>query len=58
MTEAITAREANSLRIRSALIRACGDLLVEKPIDAVTINNIVEIAGVAKGSFYNHFPDK
>jgi AcrR family transcriptional regulator len=58
MSEVVSAREAHSLRIRDALITACGDLLVEKPIDAVTINNIVETAGVAKGSFYNHFPDK
>lgn len=54
----IGAREAHSLKIRSALIKACGDLLAQKPIDAITIANIVETAGVAKGSFYNHFPDK
>lgn len=58
MGQAMTAREAHSLRIREALIKACGELLAEKPIDAITINNIVETAGVAKGSFYNHFPDK
>ena len=58
MSQVMSAREANSLRIRAALVTACGDLLVDKPIDAVTINNIVEKAGVAKGSFYNHFPDK
>lgn len=54
----IGAREAHSLKIRSALIKACGDLLAKHPIDAITIANIVETAGVAKGSFYNHFPDK
>lgn len=37
---------------------ACADLLGKHPIDAITINTIVETAGVAKGSFYNHFPDK
>ncbi|NCF17357.1 MAG: TetR family transcriptional regulator [Haliea sp.] len=58
MSKAISAREAQSLRIREALLNACGDLLSEQPIDAITINNIVETAGVAKGSFYNHFPDK
>lgn len=58
MSEVRSAREAHSLRIRDALVTACGDLLIEKPIDALTINNIVETAGVAKGSFYNHFPDK
>lgn len=54
----IGAREAHSLKIRYALIKACGDLLAKHPIDAITIANIVETAGVAKGSFYNHFPDK
>ena len=58
MSEAISAREAQSLRIREALLRACGELLSRHPIDAITINNIVQTAGVAKGSFYNHFPDK
>ncbi len=58
MSEAISAREAQSLRIREALLRACGELLSQHPIDAITINNIVQTAGVAKGSFYNHFPDK
>ncbi len=58
MARSISAREANSQRIREALLQACGDLLAESPIDAITINNIVDAAGVAKGSFYNHFPDK
>ncbi len=58
MSEAISAREAQSLRIREALLHACGELLAQKPVDAITINNIVETAGVAKGSFYNHFADK
>ena len=58
MTNQIGAREAHSIKIRDALIEACGDLLAIIPIDAITIANIVETAGVAKGSFYNHFPDK
>ncbi len=58
MDNAVSAREANSIRIRDALIAACADLLAKHPIDAITINNIVETAGVAKGSFYNHFSDK
>ena len=58
MTKEVGAREAHSQKIRAALISACGDLLGKYPIDAITINNIVESAGVAKGSFYNHFTDK
>jgi len=54
----MTAREAQSARIREALVKACGDLLFEYPVDGITINEIVQRAGVAKGSFYNHFADK
>ena len=58
MNETLSAREAHSVKIRAALIAACEDLLVQQPIDALTITNIVKAAGVAKGSFYNHFADK
>lgn len=58
MKPGISAREAQTRKIREALLRACGDLLCEQPIDAITINEIVQRAKVAKGSFYNHFPDK
>jgi len=54
----LTARQAQSARIRDALLQACGDLLFEHPVDGITINEIVQRAGVAKGSFYNHFADK
>lgn len=45
-------------RTRSALIAAGFDLLVERPIDAIPIDDVVARAGVAKGSFFNHFADK
>ena len=45
-------------RTRSALIAAGFDLLAEKPIDAIPIDEVVARAGVAKGSFFNHFDDK
>jgi len=56
--QGISAREAQSQKIKDSLLRACGDLLFQHSIDAITINEIVQRAGVAKGSFYNHFPDK
>jgi AcrR family transcriptional regulator len=46
------------MRTRAALIRAGADLLAERPIDAIPVNDIVDAAGVAKGSFFNHFEDK
>jgi len=45
-------------RTREALIRAGRKLFAERPVDAVAIDDIVQAAAVAKGSFYNHFPDK
>lgn len=45
-------------RTRSALLAAGFDLLAERPIDAIAIDEVVARAGVAKGSFFNHFIDK
>ncbi len=45
-------------RTRAALIAAGFELLVERPIDAIPIDDFVAKAGVAKGSFFNHFADK
>ncbi|PTS86152.1 MULTISPECIES: TetR/AcrR family transcriptional regulator [unclassified Caulobacter] len=45
-------------RTRAALIAAGFDLLAAKPIDAIPIDEVVARAGVAKGSFFNHFSDK
>lgn len=53
-----SARLPRALRTRSALIAAGLDLLAERPIDAIAIDEVVVRAGVAKGSFFNHFSDK
>jgi len=45
-------------RTREALVRAGRELFAERPVDAVAIDDIVRAADVAKGSFYNHFPDR
>ncbi|MBA4761829.1 TetR/AcrR family transcriptional regulator [Sphingomonas sp.] len=47
-----------SLRTRAALIAAGRQLFAARPIDAVSVDELVVEAGVAKGSFYNHFADK
>ena len=47
-----------SQRTRAALIAAGLDLLFDRPIDAIPIDDVVARAGVAKGSFFNHFADK
>jgi len=45
-------------RTRAALLSAGLDLLVERPVDGIAIDELVATAGVAKGSFFNHFIDK
>lgn len=45
-------------RTRAALIEAGLTLFAERAVDAVSIDEIVLAADVAKGSFYNHFADK
>ena len=45
-------------RTRAALIAAGFELVAERPIDAIPIDDVVSKAGVAKGSFFNHFADK
>ena len=51
-------QEPRRLRTRAALLASGAELLGQRPIDAIAINEIVEHAGVAKGSFFNHFADK
>ncbi len=45
-------------RTRASLVAAGFELLAERPIDAIPIDDLVAKAGVAKGSFFNHFKDK
>jgi AcrR family transcriptional regulator len=45
-------------RTRAALLQAGQTLFAARSVDGVTIDDIVAEADVAKGSFYNHFPDK
>jgi AcrR family transcriptional regulator len=53
-----TAASPRAARTRAALIAAGFDLIAAKPIDAIPIDELVARAGVAKGSFFNHFADK
>jgi AcrR family transcriptional regulator len=45
-------------RTRAALIGAGRQLYSQRPVDAVTVDEIVQAAAVGKGSFYNHFADR
>lgn len=58
MSKSVPVKAGRAQRTREALIRAGRELFSERPVDAVAIDDIVQAADVAKGSFYNHFPDK
>jgi len=58
MSELVPAKTGRAARTREALIRAGRELFAERPVDAVAIDDIVQAADVAKGSFYNHFLDR
>jgi AcrR family transcriptional regulator len=45
-------------RTRAALLNADRTLFAARDIDGITVDEIVAVADVAKGSFYNHFVDK
>jgi AcrR family transcriptional regulator len=53
-----TDQSSRGQRTRMAIEKAALRLFSIRAVDAVTIDDIVREAGVAKGSFYNHFNDK
>ncbi|AUW59290.1 hypothetical protein C1T17_15540 [Sphingobium sp. SCG-1] len=53
-----TVPTSRAARTRNALLTAGRMLFAERPFDAVAIDDIVQQAAVAKGTFYNHFEDK
>jgi AcrR family transcriptional regulator len=58
MPVALRQTDRRRVRTRAALLRAGAALFATRPVDAVSIDDIVAAADVAKGSFYNHFEDK
>ncbi len=53
-----TLRQERSRATRKAIMAAAEKLWREKGVDNVSINEVAEAAGVAKGSFYFYFPRK
>jgi len=51
-------QETRRLKTRAALFDAGLKLFAERAVDTISIDDIVQQAGVAKGSFFNHFADK
>ena len=58
MTAPARKMDRRRIRTRAALMQAGLELFAARSLDGVTIDEIVDAAQVAKGSFYNHFPDK
>jgi len=54
----VSRQEPRRLRTRAALLSAGLKLLADRPVDGISVDDIVRQAGVAKGSFFNHFADK
>ena len=50
--------DLNKKQKREALLNTAFELFISQGITKTTINNIVEAAGVAKGTFYLYFRDK
>ena len=48
----------NPIPVKDMLAKTLQDLLAEKPITKVTVDEIVSISGFSKRTFYNHFRDK
>ena len=42
-------------RTRAQIVEAGAALFAERPHEALTVDAVVEAAGVAKGTFYYHF---
>ena len=54
----VSRQEPRRLKTRAALLATGLKLLADRPIDGISVDDIVHHASVAKGSFFNHFADK
>ncbi len=54
----MTSRAASALETREALLSAGLDIAEQHGLAAMSVNRVVTAAGVAKGTFYVHFPDR
>ncbi len=47
----------SAIRSRKLITRALGDLLQEKPLDKITVTDVVRRAEINRGTFYAHYTD-
>ena len=57
-TPAPASLSPRKLRTRLAIIAAAGQVLPRRGVDAMTIEDVLETAGIARATFYAHFSDK
>jgi AcrR family transcriptional regulator len=58
MVEPHSRRERKKERTRQQIYRAAMELFVARCFEAVTVEDICQVADVAKGTFFLHFPTK
>jgi AcrR family transcriptional regulator len=58
LSELNTKGDQRVRRTRDRLGDALVELLVEKPFDDITVQDVLERAGVSRSTFYSHFRDK
>ncbi len=51
-------RQSRSRFLVSTLIEACRQILEQEGTEALTVNRLSEVSGVAVGSIYQYFPNK
>ena len=54
----LSRKERKRAKIRDSLVGAATQLLSSRSPDSVNVDEIVELADVSKGTFYNYFTDK
>ncbi len=45
-------------RTREQILRTFHELVLSKPYESITVQEIIATAGIARSTFYGHFPDK
>ncbi len=53
-----TKKQARGNESATRLLRAAETLFREKGVESTTVNDIIQLAGIAKGTFYHHFPSR
>lgn len=51
----VSRRELNKVRTRESIITALRELVGERPVDQVTVDQIAATAGVSRRTFFNYF---